>query len=303
MPPSSHDLTLEIAAADLVKRLGGRWRPQGAMCLCPAHSDTSPSLSVRVGDRSLLFKCFAGCDTVDVLRAIRFLKLDIPTVATCDSPAPDPGDARMAERARELWTLGRPLAGTPGADYLQNRCIETLPAALRWSPRTPLGPGRDVRFRPAILAAVQERQTVIAIQRLFIDPDRAWLAGDLYRPKLSLGRPLGGAVQLRPAGRRLGLAEGIESAESAAILLGFPVWAALGSERLHQLWIPDVVRELVLLPDNDAPGRRAARLARDVYAGRSFSVETIWPAWGLNDWNDVLRRGGEEVGRRVRIAA
>ncbi|GLJ00215.1 hypothetical protein Sbs19_40320 [Sphingobium sp. BS19] len=54
---------LEAIGSDIVKRLGGVWKPGGAMCLCPAHADRSPSLSVRVGDHALLFKCFGGCDT------------------------------------------------------------------------------------------------------------------------------------------------------------------------------------------------------------------------------------------------
>lgn len=65
---------LEAIGSDIVKRLGGVWKRGGAMCLCPAHADRSPSLSVRVGDHALLFKCFAGCDTRDVIYEI--LRLD-----------------------------------------------------------------------------------------------------------------------------------------------------------------------------------------------------------------------------------
>lgn len=75
----SNDPDLEAAARDLMKRLGGHWANGKGMCSCPAHNDHTPSLSVRIGDRSLLFKCFAGCDTIDVLRAIRRLDLDVPT--------------------------------------------------------------------------------------------------------------------------------------------------------------------------------------------------------------------------------
>ena len=68
---------LESQAAELVKRLGGVWSVNGAMCRCPAHEDRTPSLSIRVGAKALLFKCFAGCDTVDVIRAIRRLDMSI----------------------------------------------------------------------------------------------------------------------------------------------------------------------------------------------------------------------------------
>ena len=60
-----------------------------------------------------------------------------------------------------------------------------------------------------------------------------------------MGRPLAGAVQLYRPGNCLGIAEGIETAESAALLLGIPVWAALGSERLARIAIPDFVERLI----------------------------------------------------------
>jgi DNA primase len=41
------------------------------MACCPAHDDRSPSLSIKdIGDGKLVLKCFAGCETIDVLGAI-----------------------------------------------------------------------------------------------------------------------------------------------------------------------------------------------------------------------------------------
>jgi len=50
-----------------VKEKGaGRW-----VARCPAHEDRSPSLSIReLDDGRVLLKCFAGCDTEDVLSAV-----------------------------------------------------------------------------------------------------------------------------------------------------------------------------------------------------------------------------------------
>ena len=56
---------------DLVGALGGTWHGRTAMCLCPAHADSTPSLSIRQGDRGILVTCFAGCDREDVLRELR----------------------------------------------------------------------------------------------------------------------------------------------------------------------------------------------------------------------------------------
>lgn len=296
MSAIAQKLDLEAAAAELVTRLGGIWRPNGGMCRCPAHADRTPSLSVRIGDRSLLFKCFAGCTGVEILRAIRRLNFDVPvSAAGSSSPACD-RDAAMAERARSLWQEARPIEGTPAAAYLASRDILNLSPALRFHRRTPLGRGRAVRFRPALIAAIQERSLVVAVQRIFLDPYRPRLAPDMPKPKRALGRPLSGSVRLHRAGNCLGIAEGVETAESAAALLGIPVWATLGSERLARIAIPDFVDRLILLPDNDHAGRLAEQQARIAHARAGRTIETLWPWSGQNDWNRVLLQEGKRVG-------
>src|SRR3546814_1702262 len=56
---------------------------------------------------------------------------------------------------------------------------------------------------------------------------------------------------------------------SAMILLGIPVWAALGNERIPRIATPDSVSRLILLPDNDRAGRLAVPLAMKAQAVRS----------------------------------
>jgi hypothetical protein len=153
-----------------------------------------------------------------------------------------------------------------------------------------VGRGVGVRFRPAIIAPIVEDSRLVAIQRIFLDPSTTTLAADLEKPKLTLGRPLAGAVRLAPARTVLGLAEGIETALSAMTLLDIPVWATLGNERLSRIRLPDAIEHLVLLPDTDKAGRAGAHLAEQVHARPGRSIETRFPWFGLNDWNDVLRR-------------
>ena len=40
------------------------------MALCPVHNDHRPSLSITAKDGVTLIHCFAGCDAVDVLKAV-----------------------------------------------------------------------------------------------------------------------------------------------------------------------------------------------------------------------------------------
>jgi len=300
-PPNSLDL--ETAGAVLVRRFDGTWRGDGGMCRCPAHDDRTPSLSVRVGDTRLLFKCFAGCDTRDVLRAIRrFSPNAIEAKGDGDGQAHAQLDGWIQQRARELWSISRPINGTIAEIYLRNRSIEIALDNLRFSPRTPLGKGALALFRPAMLTAVTDDSGLLAVQRTFLDA-RGRRARDLRHPRRLLGHPQAGAVRLAPATEALGIAEGVETAISAMILLGIPVWAALGSERFPHVATPQSVSRLVLLPDNDRAGRIAVPLSMKAHAAPGRRIETIWPWNGRNDWNDVLRLGGKGVGDWQRRAA
>ncbi|WP_171744766.1 toprim domain-containing protein [Sphingomonas sp. AP4-R1] len=301
---------LEAIGSDIVKRLGGTWRPGGAMCLCPAHADRRPSLSVRVGHHALLFKCFAGCDSRDVINEI--LRLDENALHHVEqashSSARMPSDLWRRQQALRIWDEARPLAGTPAEIYLRRRRIALLPRALRFHPRTPLGQGDDVEFRPAMIAALHDgglhdEGRFIAIQRTFFDSDDARRARDLADPRMTLGRPEHAAVMLGAATSTLGLAEGVETAISAMILFGIPVWATLGSERLHQIAIPDRVTRLVLFPDNDVAGEIGVAHALESYAMPDRCIDVEFPPTGFKDWNDVLRMGGEGVGEWWRQVA
>jgi hypothetical protein len=110
-------------------------------------------------------------------------------------------------------------------------------------------------------------------------------------------------VELAAATHILGLAEGIENALSASILLGIPVWASLGAERFDKLAIPPHVTCLVLLADNDAAGRRAAARARGKFANQGREVVALWPPATMGDWNDTLRAGGKVEFGGARLAA
>jgi Integrase core domain/CHC2 zinc finger len=62
---------LHIRARDIVKALGGHWSRRQGMCLCPAHDDRTPSLSIGVSHSAILFHCFAGCSSADVLEGLK----------------------------------------------------------------------------------------------------------------------------------------------------------------------------------------------------------------------------------------
>ncbi|QQS33997.1 MAG: AAA family ATPase [Acidobacteriota bacterium] len=64
---------------DLVSRFKNiRKLPNGFMVRCPAHADSTPSLSISEGvDGRLLLKCFAGCSNTSILAAIELQIKDL----------------------------------------------------------------------------------------------------------------------------------------------------------------------------------------------------------------------------------
>lgn len=280
---------LEAIGVDLVHKLGGKWDDKQGMCRCPLHGDRTPSLSVRVGETNLLFHCFAGCDTAQILRWIhRAMPQGLSTAAP--SPAPSrPAREWMRARALALWDEAVPIDGTPAERYLHARAITARSDALRYHARTPLGRGARAIRRPALLARIDDEDGLRAVQRTFLDASLARRARDLGNPRRLLGQPGRGAVRLFQATHVLGLAEGVETAMSAAKLLRIPVWAVLGNERFPHIALPERVTRLILLPDNDRAGRRSAATALSALAAPNRQIETIFAWRGLNDWNDVLR--------------
>lgn len=283
-------LSLEAEGREIVERLGGEWQRNGGLCRCPAHDDHDPSLSVRPGERRLLFHCFAGCETKKVLRALVALQLlsalsDPIGSETAPAPA-DPG-ARHRGAAKRLWSAALPILGSPAEAHLGSRGLTLAVSDVRYHPRTPCGRGKLAIFRPALLAAVRDDSGLVAVHRTFLDA-RTGSLSDLPQPKRALGRLGQGAVRLRHAlDGTLGCAEGIESAMAATQLTGIPCWATLGTERFARVAFPPTVRRLILFLDNDAGGRRAEMLAREAHR-RGPEIEARYPKAVGADWNDVL---------------
>lgn len=299
---SQHPFEAQLQLARLAQRLGGTNDGTSAMCLCPAHDDRKPSLSIRIGHTRLLFKCFAGCETRDVLRAIRALGLwdrgweQTPRQRVRRKPA---FDGRAVACA--LWREATSISDGPAARYLNARGLPGPWPALRYHPQTPLGRGHTLVRRPALLSVIVDNSGVCAIQRSFLDTAHAALAPDLDPPRRMLGTPGGGSVRLAWPADCLGVAEGYETALSAMRRFGMPVWATLGNERFGHIDIPAHVSTLLLLPDNDVAGRRGELAARARHAAPGRRILVCWPPAHVSDWNDLSQEKWRERGE-VRLA-
>ena len=266
----------------LVKTLGGTWSGYTAMCRCPAHADRTPSLSVRQGDRGILVTCHAACDSRDVFRQLsRIASIPDFNRSVIEKANPNPGKPHLA-----IWRAARPIEGTLGERYVRDtRNIWAPLSDLRFHPRCPRGQGAFARFEPALLVAMRKGGEIVAIQRIFLDPETA-----SYTEKLCLGQAIGAAWTNGPPARTIGLCEGLETAAAYMSLTGIQAWATMGAKRFHQLTIPSSVETLILLADNDAEGRRARDRAWQAYQRPGLTIKTEWPPGGLNDWAQLLKR-------------
>lgn len=283
--------SLAETARRICESRGGKWSGTKGMACCPAHDDRTPSLGVSLGRQAILFHCFAGCDQPSVLSALAREGFEAPALFSGSATTNEPESTstrKPSAVALRIWRDAQPLRASPVKAYLESRGILAASPALRFHPRTPLGPKGRARFLPAMIAAVSLDEGPIAIHRTFLSTEASGKAA-FEKPKRALGALGEAAVRLfAPVSGKLGLAEGVESAMSAYALTGIPVWATLGNERFGLVSVPESVTELHLFVDHDAGGELAASRALAAYARDGRTIHVRKPSSRDTDWNDEL---------------
>ena len=140
---------------------------------------------------------------------------------------------------------------------------------------------------PAMIAAVENDLGLVAVQRTFLDPDDV-LRKPVSKPKVSLGLLGTSAIRLAPASDELGLAEGVEDAQSVMEWFGTPTWALGGVERLAFVAIPEKVRRVIVYGDRGRAAERVLAKARDHLTANGRELISRVPEHH-DDWNDALR--------------
>jgi len=292
----------QASAREIVRALKGRWGANSGSCRCPAHDDRSPSLSVtELRGGKVLVHCFAGCTQSDVIGALASLGLWDASAKDCNPQAPWQETSRVPDyerrnRAAELWDKCQPITGTLAEKYLRARGVRgPLSDQLRYHPN--LHYTDDCSYWPALVARLSDNRGFVCIQRTWLTKDGLAKA-PVEKNKKSLGMMGASAVRLRPFGAStfLGLAEGIETALSAAQLYSIPVWATLSAYRLCQIEIPAGVENLTIFADAGETGREQAVKAAEFYESRGIDTEILYPASHFgsehSDFNDVVTARG-----------
>lgn len=286
-----------IVSALVLKRCGNNhWQGECPACGYP------DAFGLTVKDGKSLWHCHACGDSEAVLQSLKSLGLlggrreDFPSVRRClpVQVRAKPVDPAKQAYARKLWAEAVPLADTVAARYLAGRGLHgPYPAALRFLPVCWHSP--TAQTYPAMIAAVTRwpSSDVVAVHRTHLKPDGS---GKIDHPqaRMMLGDATGGAVQLAPSGRRLALAEGIETALSVQQATVLPVWACLSTSGLQSAQVPDTVREVLICADHDGPGLKAAHAAAERFHHAGKRARIALPPHTGTDFNDMLKGGSHE---------
>lgn len=311
-----------IRARDIAVSLGGTGRPESGLryrCRCPVHGDaTTPSLTVKDDPcrrDGIDVKCWsAGCDPIAIKKELArrgLLKGEAGPLLLVDRKVTERaaiharrGQAKRKGLAQWLWQKAEPSAAEV-ARYLSGRAIDLgriggVPSCLRYEVSAMIPETEPRRYGPAMIAAVTDALgEIVAVHQTFLSFTGAAKAR-LAQTKFIIGPSAGAAVRLLPIADdgTLGVAEGIETALSAAELTGIPTWAGLNTSGMIGFAVPPAVRRVVIFTDHDPinprtgkrPGSHAAETLRDRLKQQCIACEIRYPGDGLKDFNDELRR-------------
>jgi putative DNA primase/helicase len=229
-------------------------------------------------------------------RVIEAVGLSQSTLSRKTSPAPMPRatEAFAAPGARIL-RLRRERCAIENCDdamdYLASRHLWPLPQGCALSAHASVdywNDGQRIGRYPSLVADVVDQAGEVITAHVTYLQNGKKLEG--YEPRKILS-PMTGregcAVRLMPAAELLGIAEGIETALSAAVLDEVPVWAALNTSLLARFEPPPGVATLRIYSDRDEAGLTAAIKLLERLQGR-IRVEVRIPSAPAKDWNDVL---------------
>jgi hypothetical protein len=286
-----------MTAENIAKALGGHKVGSGWTARCPAHDDSTPSLSLRDGNGKVLVRCHAGCDQDAVIALLRANGLwpsnnayqDNRTShsASSDRREPDHEEDKRSEAALKLWQSTRPAAGTLVETYLRSRGLRLVPQpVIRFHPNLKHPSGKTC---PAMIALVTHgsRNLPVAVHRTYLARNGIGKA-PVDPQKMMLGPCRGGALRLGEPLDVLMVGEGIETCLAVMQQTGQPAWAALSTSGLRNLELPRGVRDVIVLADGDDPGEAAALDCALRWKREGRRVRIARPPKGM-DFNDLIR--------------
>lgn len=178
--------------------------------------------------------------------------------------------------------------GDPVWLYLNRRTgTDSIPRDIRFHPSLYHSDGSR---HPAMLTIMRDSEgNGVSVHRTYLSPDGG-KANVSQVKKFMQGRPLNGSsAWLGCIAERIGISEGIETAISASVKFGLPVFAATNANLLESWTPPRAVSSVVIFGDNDSnfTGQSAAYKLANRLCRNGIYVDVKIPEFSDTDWCDV----------------
>jgi len=211
-------------------------------------------------------------------------------------------DTTRRDKAIKLFKTAKPLRGSDGERYLNNRKIFNMPrGGIKFGEVYDKEHNRKI---PAMIAIASNELGEPRMMHITYIEKGQKITWGTQRKMHSLhpkGLDVVGesiAIKLGRAGDLLGIAEGIETSLSANQIYQCPVWSVINTAYMKKFRAPPGVTKLYIFADNDSNGVGLAAAfecgSRNILANNDVELVRIrWPS-KVNDFNDVLS-GGDKV--------
>ncbi len=277
---------------------------------CPAHGDQRPSLSIKFlpGKRNPLLHCFSGCTYAEMKEA--FIELEMwdhsEGFEKLDTDE-EPNKLRKEKKEFRLPWLSD-IENTPAEKYLKSRGLEiyeTFPSLKYLSTTYYKDRGSNPDDKaiqiPALWALLTDENNIV------VGANKVYLTEEGAKAAVAESKKIGGTLSKAAvkfgahAGKRLHLAEGVETALAIYQVLGEPTWAVCSALNLSSQVIPEYVEDIVIWADKDISktGEIQARKAAKKFREMGKTVQVQVPFLNENrascDWLDVLNEDAGKI--------
>lgn len=241
------------------------------------------------GDGFDLARKVTGKGFADILQQIESL---LGQKCKYDTPNNHGEESRLKDLYKSIWTgAGQATATDPVGVYLTHRLGRFWAfQGVRFN-RYAWHTEERARFPAMVTQIVTPEGRAVNLHLTYLTHDG--YKASIAKPKLVMaGRlPDGCAIRLGPERERMGVAEGIETALSAAILFKIPVWACVNGNLLAKWQPPETAKEILIFGDNDqnfTGQAKAYHLANRLEVQFKRKAKVLIPPQEGQDWNDHL---------------
>lgn len=288
--------------ARIIEMTNAKPSSDGFMGKCPTHEDRNASLFIKNGPEVPFLYCHAQCDFREIQN---YFKSQGAWLTRNDMTEPLNDYVTKAIQESSPLTVD-----SIAIDYLKNRGLQVEGeilrelSSLRFHPKL-YHKNEDgfVSNYPAIIGKIFKGNSIIGLQRIYINADRTKLGS----PKV-LGDMKCGHIPFGPKPMdTLHLAEGIETALAVFLKTNEPTWSTISAGNLSKVTPPKTVKTIHVWADKDKSetGITEAEKAASVFREKGIDCFIHLPDAEIPhgektiDFLDIYNSSPSEINRKL----